>query len=43
MDYLRDFGLTLTGVTADQPGLVLTDPGFEQVIMDSIEEQRLPG
>ena len=41
MDYLHDFGLTLTGVTTDQPGLVLTDPGFEQVIMDGIEEQRL--
>ena len=42
MDYLHDFELTLTGLTADQPGLVLTDPGFEQVIMDGIEEQRLP-
>ena len=42
MGYLRDLELTLTGVTADQPGLVLTDPGFEQVIMDGIEEQRLP-
>ena len=41
MDYLHDFELTLIGVTADQPGLALTDPGFEQMIMDGIEEQRL--
>jgi len=42
-EYLHDFGLTLTGVTAGQPGLKLIDPGFQQVVMAGIEEQRLPG
>jgi len=41
-EYLRDFALTLTGVTAGQPGLELTDPGFQQTVMPGIEEQRLP-
>lgn len=40
--YLHDFELTLTGVTAGQPGLDLVDPPFQPVIMDGIEEQRLP-
>jgi hypothetical protein len=40
--YLHDFELTLTGVTAGQPGLDLVDPPFQPVIMDGIAEQRLP-
>ena len=41
-DYLYDFELTLTGITPGQPGLTLTEPGFQPVIMDGIAEQRLP-
>jgi N-acyl homoserine lactone hydrolase len=41
-EYLHDFQLTLTGITADQPGLELTDPGFQQTVMPGIETQRLP-
>ena len=41
-EYLHDFELTLTGVTAGQPGLDLVDPPFQPVIMQGIEEQRLP-
>jgi hypothetical protein len=36
--------LTLTGVEAGQPGLVLrADPELRRTIMPGIEEQRLPG
>ena len=41
-EYLRDFELTLTGVTPGQPGLELTQPEFQPVIMPGIETQRLP-
>lgn len=42
-EYLREFQLTLTGIPADQPGLGFRpNPGFQQIIMDGIEEQRLP-
>jgi N-acyl homoserine lactone hydrolase len=41
-EYLYDFELTITGVRPDQPGLTLTEPGFQPEIMDGIEEQRLP-
>jgi N-acyl homoserine lactone hydrolase len=42
--YLHDMELTLTGVEAGQPGLVLEpDPEMRQTIMPGIEEQRLPG
>ena len=36
------FELTLTGVTPGQPGLELTEPEFEPVVMPGIETQRLP-
>ena len=43
-EYLHDMELTLTGVEAGQPGLVLrSDPELRQTIMPGIEEQRLPG
>lgn len=44
-EYLHDMQLTLTGVEAGQPGLVLQPPDLEmrQTIMPGIEEQRLPG
>jgi glyoxylase-like metal-dependent hydrolase (beta-lactamase superfamily II) len=43
-EYLHDMQLTLTGVEAGQPGLVLQpDPETRQTIMPGIEEQRLPG
>ena len=42
-EYLHEFELTLTGVTAGQPGLELTDPGFQPTVMPGIETQRLPG
>lgn len=43
-EYLHDMELTLTGVEAGQPGLVLEpDPEMRQTIMPGIEEQRLPG
>jgi len=43
-EYLHDMRLTLTGVEAGQPGLVLQPDGREvrQTIMPGIEEQRLP-
>ena len=41
-EYLHDFELTLTGVTPGQPGLELTEPEFEPVVMPGIETQRLP-
>jgi N-acyl homoserine lactone hydrolase len=42
-EYIRDFRLTLTGVSASQPGLEFRpEPVFQQVIMDGIEEQCLP-
>jgi N-acyl homoserine lactone hydrolase len=41
-EYLHEFELTLTGVTAGQPGLELTDPGFQPTVMPGIETQRLP-
>lgn len=43
-EYLHDMQLTLTGVEAGQPGLVLQpDLEMRQTIMPGIEEQRLPG
>lgn len=43
-EYLHDMQLTLTGVEAGQPGLVLQpDMEMRQTIMPGIEEQRLPG
>jgi hypothetical protein len=43
-EYLHDMELTLTGVEAGQPGLVLrADPELRRTIMPGIEEQRLPG
>lgn len=43
VEYVHDFHLTLTGVSADQEGLEFrTDREFSQVIMPGIEEQRLP-
>jgi N-acyl homoserine lactone hydrolase len=42
-EYLHDMKLTLTGVEAGQPGLVLQpDQEVRQTIMPGIEEQRLP-
>ena len=42
-EYLHDMKLTLTGVKAGQPGLVLQpDQEMQQTIMPGIEEQRLP-
>jgi hypothetical protein len=42
-EYLHDMNLTLTGVEAGQPGLVLQpDQEMRQTIMPGIEEQRLP-
>ena len=40
--YIAFCSVTLTGVTAGQAGLELTDPGFQQTVMPGIEEQRLP-
>jgi glyoxylase-like metal-dependent hydrolase (beta-lactamase superfamily II) len=43
-EYIRDFQLTLTGVSAGQPGLEFRpEPVLHQVIMPGIEDQRLPG
>jgi glyoxylase-like metal-dependent hydrolase (beta-lactamase superfamily II) len=43
-EYLHDMELTLTGVEAGQPGLVLrADPEPRRTIMPGIEEQQLPG
>ncbi len=41
-EYLHDFQLTLTGVTAGQPGLELLEAEFQPVVMAGIETQRLP-
>jgi N-acyl homoserine lactone hydrolase len=41
-EYLHDFELTITGVRPGQPGLTLTEGGFEPEIMAGIAEQRLP-
>jgi N-acyl homoserine lactone hydrolase len=41
-EYLHDFELTITGVTAGQPGLTLAEREFAPQIMAGIAEQRLP-
>jgi hypothetical protein len=42
-EYLRELDLTITGVTAGEPGLTLIEDEFDPEIMPGIAEQRLPG
>ena len=41
-EYLRELDLTITGVTAGEPGLTLIEDEFDPEIMPGIAEQRLP-